>query len=483
MRIKNILLGCLVGVSCLLNVNAATLELKSSSSNYKNEIKTGASNEYKLTLKDVGEYKFNLVEFEVEYDSSLKFEGANSGAYDTKEDYSSRKAFISVLQGDFTEFDGKVITSFKLTNNSTLKEDFPTVFKIKNVRFLNGEEVVSTMDSEITENITLKYVETTTEPTTTTTAARVKNTSAKVTKMKFSNTLSMTPAFNSATKEYKLYTKDSIPRVTLTYDTEQEGVELSSNCTLGCSIGTTDSIITLCTDYPCKNEVEFTFTSEDKKNTETYKITIYRGETTDGSNKLASLKVADFDINEKFDAEVIDYHMTVPFEVENLDITATPADSEASVKIKGSEGLKVGENTVTITVIPTDPDEKNKIYNITVVREEFVEEEPTSTVVDNKKDVAQKEEKKNSKSWILISIIIGGLLIIGLSGYFIFFYKGKDKKKKTVVDEIDDMPKMKEKKVIDEAFEDKEPTTVEEALDDLMKTKDISHDDINDESL
>ena len=44
------------------------------------------------------------------------------------------------------------------------------------------------------------------------------------------------------------------------------------------------------------------------------------------------------------------------------------------------------------------------------------------------------------------------------------------------------MPKIKEKNVIDEAFEEKEPTSIEDALDDLMKTKEII-DDNNNESL
>ena len=109
--------------------------------------------------------------------------------------------------------------------------------------------------------------------------------------------------------------------------------------------------------------------------------------------------------------------------------------------------------------------------------------------------VPSTTDKKNNNSNVILIIllVLGGLTIIGVAAYFIFFYKKKkvnaednlkDKGNENIdaVENQDDMPKIKEKSAIDEAFEEKEPTSIEDALDDLMKTKEII-DDNNNESL
>ena len=290
----------------------------------------------------------------------------------------------------------------------------------------------------------------------------------------------MKPAFEPCKKEYKFYTKDTIRQLTLLYETEQTGVVFKGECTLGCTMSDTSDYIVK--TVIGKNEVTFTFTSEDGTNTETYKFIIYRGETTDGSNKLASLSVKEFNINEEFDNETLDYTISVPFETEKLEVTATPEDENAEVKVKGADKLEVGENTITITVTPTDEEADVKIYNITVTRQEFVEEEPTTSapIVTNPEDNADKDKKNNN---ILIIILVGvGTLIIGLSAYFIFFHKGKKKKenkkpelKNIDINETTELPKVREVNIIDRNFEEKEPT-IEDALEDLMKTKQFNND-------
>ena len=51
----------------------------------------------------------------------------------------------------------------------------------------------------------------------------------------------------------------------------------------------------------------------------------------------------DYNINEQFDENTLDYTASVPYEVENLEINATAADENAKVEIKGNNNLKVGE--------------------------------------------------------------------------------------------------------------------------------------------
>lgn len=465
MKIKRIIIGCLVSVFGIINVNAASLEITGVST-----LKTDENGKYEIKLKDVGSDEFTQVEFEVAYDSSLiKFEGNESNDYSTTPNYSGNKAFI-VSANNYK--DG-VIGAFNITNLSG--ENATTSFVIKNIKFKKGDVEVGTA-ADYSKTLTLRQG-------VTTTTTRPKNTSASVTSLSFKNA-TMKPAFNQSIHEYKLYTKDTIRQVTLFYTTLETGVTLKSECTVGCTVSSQSD--TLIQTIQGKNEVIFKFTSEDEKNTEEYKFIIYRGETTDGSNKLAGLNIKDYNINEQFDENTLDYTASVPYEVENLEINATAADENAKVEIKGNNNLKVGENVITITVTPTDEENEIKIYNITVIREEYVSEEPTSEFVPGAID-----KKDNSNIILIILIVLVSLTIIGVAAYLIFFNKKKNKKDKLDknVDQVDDkkeeleeLPKVKETSIIDSAFEEKEPTSVEDALDDLMKTKDI-FDDNNNESL
>lgn len=465
MKIKRIIIVCLVSVFGIINVNAASLEITGVST-----LKTDENGKYEIKLKDVGSDEFTQVEFEVAYDSNLiKFEGNESSDYSTTPNYSGNKAFI-VSANNYK--DG-VIGAFNITNLSG--ENATTSFVIKNIKFKKGDVEVGTA-ADYSKTLTLRQG-------VTTTTTRPKNTSASVTSLSFKNA-TMKPAFNQSIHEYKLYTKDTIRQVTLFYTTLETGVTLKSECTVGCTVSSqSDTIIQT---IQGKNEVIFKFTSEDEKNTEEYKFIIYRGETTDGSNKLAGLNIKDYNVNEQFDENTLDYTASVPYEVENLEINATAADENAKVEIKGNNNLKVGENVITITVTPTDEENEIKIYNITVIREEYVSEEPTSEFVPGAID-----KKDNSNIILIILIVLVSLTIIGIAAYLIFFNKKKNKKDKLDknVDQVDDktedleeLPKVKETSIIDSAFEEKEPTSVEDALDDLMKTKDI-FDDNNNESL
>ena len=461
MRIKKLLLGLLVGIFTIVNVDALSLELSSN----KTSIKTGDNAEFAVKLKDIGENVFDLVEFEVDFNKDVtEFTELNKENFGTQQKYSNNKAFITELSNKFT--DGESIASFLIKNISL--DSGNTTIKLKNITFKKGNEIVGTAD-EVSKRVNLVYSTTT---TTVTTTMRAKNTSAKVKNITFKNA-TMKPSFNKEQKDYKLYTKDTIRQLVINYDTEESGVVLTSKCNLGCSIPeSSNNIIQI---VQGKNEVEFTFTSEDGKNSEVYNFTIYRGETTDGSNKLSSLSVKDFTLNEEFNNEVLDYTLTVPFSEESITVDAAPEDAAADVKIKGADKLEVGENTITITVTPTDEDSEVKIYNIKVTREEFAPVEENQTP----NEITDDKQEKNSNILIIVIVVIG-LLIIGVSAYFIFFYKPK-KKKPTMLEETTDLPKVKSASVIDQTFEEKEPTSIEDALEDLMKTKEINK-DINDDN-
>lgn len=442
----------------LMFMGAFRVDALSFSVSGSSQVPTNVDGEFAVNIKTDGEKpeKINLI---LDYDNTkikLTEEKSNNLGYATV--INDNNIWITKTAKDFE--DGNII-KFKVTNISTASES--TSIKVKNI-VVDGAALEDENGTEISKEVYLKYVEATT--------TRAKNTSAKLTNFTVKNAI-FKPAFSQSIKDYKIYVnKDTIKQITINPSYEQSGVTLEVTCKMGC---------TSHTDLPNKldlvmgkNEAEFVFTSEDGKTKETYNFIIYRGATTDGSSKLASLTVEGLELKEKFNKDVLDYTLEVPFETEKVNVIATAEDENADVQIKGNENLQVGDNVVTITVTSAESEEK-KIYNITIKRNEFAPENDntTTTVPVNKTD----DEKKDNSTLLIILIALGGTIIIGLAAYFIFFKKDKkdkgknnDKKKEISVKEEAGEEGIIESPQIDE---EKEPTTVDDALRDLMQTKEL----------
>jgi hypothetical protein len=84
-----------------------------------------------------------------------------------------------------------------------------------------------------------------------------------------------------------------------------------------------------------------------------------------GNANLKTLTVGNATISPAFSPSVTNYTASVPFEVSELDVTATAEDRGARVDISG-KNLSVGQNTVTITV--TAANGAKKTYTISVTR-------------------------------------------------------------------------------------------------------------------
>lgn len=70
-----------------------------------------------------------------------------------------------------------------------------------------------------------------------------------------------------------------------------------------------------------------------------------------GNNSLASLKLSTGKLSPNFKYNVVSYTATVPYEVTDIAITATPSHKAAKVEsVTGNENLKVGENVIKIVV-------------------------------------------------------------------------------------------------------------------------------------
>lgn len=113
-------------------------------------------------------------------------------------------------------------------------------------------------------------------------------------------------------------------------------------------------------------------------------------------------------INFPFNKELLSYDLTVPSDVEKINITGVPFDNNVKITGNGEYFLVVGKNEFKVEVMSSD--KKKRVYTINVFRE--YEEKITS---NNKTSDNNKEVKKDYKAYFIIGIDI--LLI-----FFIIFF-------------------------------------------------------------
>lgn len=174
--------------------------------------------------------------------------------------------------------------------------------------------------------------------------------------------------------------------------------------------------------------VEIKVIAEDEKTTNIYKLTIVKDSV---SLNLKSLKINGYALNEIFEKQKLDYTASIPYEIETISIDAIAESEDASVKVSSSSNLKIGENTITITV--KDTSGNSKVYTILVTREKEVsiEENPTSiitsSIIDNNTTSSnssiQIPSDKDDDSFLKYAIVsIACLILFAIGGIGIYFY-------------------------------------------------------------
>ena len=112
--------------------------------------------------------------------------------------------------------------------------------------------------------------------------------------------------------------------------------------------------------YEDKKEIRIKVISEAGDAT-TYIVTVTKRPEEDAT--LRDLKIENYDID--FSKDVMTYEVTVLKNVNQLDIKATPTDTDANVKINAPTTLEIGENTISIIVTN---DGNVKTYTIKVTK-------------------------------------------------------------------------------------------------------------------
>ena len=100
---------------------------------------------------------------------------------------------------------------------------------------------------------------------------------------------------------------------------------------------------------------------------------------------LASLKISVGTLSPAFSANTTSYSVTVENSVTKLTLSAVPQDKDAKVSVSGSDTLKVGSNTRTITV--TAPNGTTKKYTVRITRKAAEGAPPPSQSVSSEEPI------------------------------------------------------------------------------------------------
>lgn len=105
-------------------------------------------------------------------------------------------------------------------------------------------------------------------------------------------------------------------------------------------------------------------------------------EEKNNNANLKELSIENVELSPNFDANVTEYVVKlVDYENTKLNVTATAEDEKSTVKIEGQNNIKIGENTITITI--TAEDGTIKIYTVTVINEETTQLGLSNLIIRN----------------------------------------------------------------------------------------------------
>ena len=119
--------------------------------------------------------------------------------------------------------------------------------------------------------------------------------------------------------------------------------------------------------------------------------------TKSSDNYLKSLTItSSHEIKPSFNKNVTSYNITVPYEVDKLNLNAIPNDSKSKVEITGNENFKVGKvNTVEIKV--TAEDGSVRLYSLNVTRSTTSSKTDLKDIIIDNADLSPKFDPNNQE--------------------------------------------------------------------------------------
>lgn len=196
-----------------------------------------------------------------------------------------------------------------------------------------GDDITSSLATK-TINLTVK------EKASTGTQTQSKSTDATLKSLRLS-VEGMSPTFNKNTTAYNLNVSTSVTSISVTASVNNSKAKYSVKGNTNLKEGT--------------NTIKVVVTAE-AGNTKTYTITVTRAADPKKANaNLHNLIVSNAVLNEEFTTENLNYTLQdVASDIEKLEISAYPENTNAKVSIIGNEKLLAGENTVIVKVTAQD---------------------------------------------------------------------------------------------------------------------------------
>ena len=204
------------------------------------------------------------------------------------------------------------------------------------------------------------------------------------------NVGTLSPAFAPATTTYTMEVNDEVNSITFTGVPNNAAGKIISGANCDLTAGLSCPIVVQAEDGT--------------KKTYTVNVTKKKEVPVVSSDKtLASLEVTGYKLDPEFDKEKTSYFISVPNDINDLDIKAIPTHAKATAAITGGKDLKEGMNTVAITV--TAEDGTKQIYSINVYKEPKTPE-PTPAPTPE----APKPTPKSSDNFLKSLIVSNGEL-------------------------------------------------------------------------
>ncbi len=140
-------------------------------------------------------------------------------------------------------------------------------------------------------------------------------------------------------------------------------------------------------------------------------------ESSKSSNTDVSISISGYVLSEEKGI----YKTTVPYDISEITIKATPKDEKTAITGDGIIQLEPGKNSITITA--TAEDGTTKLYNLEITREENANDIMTST-----------EQKDNNITPIIIVLVILLILALGVIITLAFIIKKQKNRAKSKQD-------------------------------------------------
>lgn len=177
------------------------------------------------------------------------------------------------------------------------------------------------------------------------------------------------PTFKSNISTYAIKVKNDVTSLDISAiaNHEKAKVEITGNKDLKEGVNTVSIKVTA--EDGSVNNYTINVTREEAPKTEnptTEKPTTTPKPKSSDSYLKSMLINSSHEISPKFNKNISSYNVTVPYEVDKLDLNYSVSNSKAKVKVTGNENFKVGEvNTVEIEVTAEDGSKRYYILNVT----------------------------------------------------------------------------------------------------------------------